>query len=133
MSLAGVFTRREAASMTTSVPGTDVFAWSQLPEHKDGIDVLILCGGSKDDLPQQGPEMAALFNTVDSFDTHATIPEYFAAVDAPARAAGTTAIISTGRSEEHTSELQSRFDLVCRLLLEKKKAKSPLRAPGVIN
>src|SRR5699024_6924001 len=96
MSLSGVFTRREAANITTSVAGTDVFAWSQLPEHRDSIDVLILCGGSKDDLPQQGPEMAALFNTVDSFDTHATIPEYFAKVDAPARAAGTTAIISTG-------------------------------------
>jgi len=96
MSLAGVFTRRDTESITTSVPGTDVFAWSQLPEYQDRIDVLILCGGSKDDLPQQGPEMAALFNTVDSFDTHATIPEYFAKVDAPARAAGTTAIISTG-------------------------------------
>src|SRR5699024_9977707 len=87
---------RDTESITTSVPGTDVFAWSQLPEYQDRIDVLILCGGSKDDLPQQGPEMAALFNTVDSFDTHATIPEYFAKVDAPARAAGTTATISTG-------------------------------------
>ena len=67
-----------------------------LPQHTGNIDVLILCGGSKSDLPEQGPQLAALFNTVDSFDTHARIPEYFAAVDAPARANGKTALISAG-------------------------------------
>lgn len=96
MTLAGVYTRRTPDSISPASSHTAVFEWAQLPEHTDRIDVLILCGGSKSDLPQQGPELAALFNTVDSFDTHAKIPEYFAEVDAPARAAGTTAVISTG-------------------------------------
>ena len=67
-----------------------------LARHTGDIDVLILCGGSKSDLPEQGPALAASFNTVDSFDTHAMIPEYFAAVDAPATAAGKTALVSAG-------------------------------------
>ena len=67
-----------------------------LAGHTGRIDVLILCGGSKQDLPEHGPQMAALFNTVDSFDTHARIPEYFAAVDAPALANRKTALISAG-------------------------------------
>ena len=67
-----------------------------LPDHTDRIDVLILCGGSKEDLPAQGPAMAALFNTVDSFDTHARIPAYFAEVDVPAQANRKTALISAG-------------------------------------
>lgn len=96
MTLVGVFTRRDPAAVTPGHPETTVLAGDTLPEHCGDIDVLILCGGSKDDLPRQGPELAALFNTVDSFDTHALIPEYFASVDAPARAAGTTALISTG-------------------------------------
>ncbi|MCD9472945.1 diaminopimelate dehydrogenase, partial [Photobacterium phosphoreum] len=62
----------------------------------DAIDVLILCGGSKSDLPEQGPALAALFNTVDSFDTHAKVPDYFHAVDQSAEPAGNTAIISVG-------------------------------------
>ena len=60
------------------------------------VDVLILCGGSKDDLPKQAPELAAHFNLIDSFDTHARIPEHFAAVDDAARAGGTLALISAG-------------------------------------
>jgi diaminopimelate dehydrogenase len=64
--------------------------------HRAGIDVLVLCGGSKDDLPQQSPALAAHFSLVDSFDTHARIPEHFDRVDAAARAAGTTALISAG-------------------------------------
>lgn len=96
MVLVGVYTRREPGNISPSFAGTDVFAWSQLAEHAERIDVLILCGGSKTDLPQQGPELASLFHTVDSFDTHATIGEYFASVDAPASAAGKTAVISTG-------------------------------------
>jgi diaminopimelate dehydrogenase len=69
---------------------------AELSGHADRIDVLILCGGSKQDLPEQGPRLAGLFNTVDSFDTHARIPDYFAAIDAPARANGKTALISAG-------------------------------------
>lgn len=96
MTLVGVFTRRDPGDVTTLSPDVEVAAWDSLPRRRDDIDVLILCGGSKSDLPEQGPIMAGLFNTVDSFDTHARIPEYFEAVDAPARAAGTTALISAG-------------------------------------
>lgn len=96
MTLVGIFTRRAPSALTPLVAGTPVYAMDALGEHRDAIDVLILCGGSKDDLPEQGPQLAAMFNTVDSFDTHARIPEYFASVDAPARANGKTALISIG-------------------------------------
>ncbi len=96
MRLVGVFSRRPRASVTPVDPETRVYHMSELDDHADAIDVLILCGGSKEDLPVQGPELAARFNTVDSFDTHARIPEYFAAVDAPARANNKTALISCG-------------------------------------
>ncbi|WP_024793281.1 diaminopimelate dehydrogenase [Tomitella biformata] len=96
MTLVGVFPRRDPATLTPADPATQVFSWDSLQGREDDIDVLILCGGSKEDLPVQGPELAARFNTVDSFDTHARIPEYFASVDPVARAAGKTALISTG-------------------------------------
>lgn len=96
MKLVGIYTRRSPEQLTPLNPGTSVYGMDQLQQSTDQIDVLILCGGSKEDLPQQGPQLAALFNTVDSFDTHARIPEYFAAVDAPARANQKTALISTG-------------------------------------
>ena len=96
MELVGIYTRRPPEQVQPVTAGAAVFGMDALAQHADRIDVLILCGGSKEDLPQQGPEMAALFNTVDSFDTHARIPEYFAAVDAPARANGKTALISAG-------------------------------------
>ena len=96
MTLVGVFTRRDPGTIDPPTPATPVLPWAQLPDYREDIDVLILCGGSKDDLPQHGPELAAQFTTVDSFDTHARVPEYFAAVDAAARPAGTTAIISVG-------------------------------------
>ncbi|WP_182346861.1 diaminopimelate dehydrogenase [Tomitella gaofuii] len=96
MELVGVFTRRDPAAVTPQAHGTRVYGWDALAQFEDVVDVLILCGGSKEDLPQQGPALAARFTTVDSFDTHARIPEYFASVDGPARAAGTTAVISTG-------------------------------------
>ncbi len=96
MTLHAVFTRRDPATITPPAADIPVLPWDELLEHRDAVDVLVLCGGSKDDLPQQGPELAAHFTTVDSFDTHARVPEYFAAVDAPARAGGNTAIISVG-------------------------------------
>lgn len=96
MRLVGIYTRRAPAAVTPMHADTPVFAMADLPGHADRIDVLILCGGSKDDLPEQGPRLAALFNTVDSFDTHARIPDYFAAVDAPALANRKTALISVG-------------------------------------
>jgi len=96
MTLVGVFTRRAPETLTPAHPDTKVFAWDSLTEHTGDIDVLILCGGSASDLPEQGPELARLFNTVDSFDTHARIPEYFAKVDASAAVSAHTALISTG-------------------------------------
>lgn len=96
MQLKGVFTRRDPATLEARLPITEIHRWSALEDHLGEIDVLILCGGSKEDLPEQGPELARSFNTVDSFDTHARIPEYFASVDAAARPAGKTALISTG-------------------------------------
>src|SRR5690606_39105038 len=72
------------------------FGIDALAGRERDIDVLVLCGGSRDDLPVQGPAFAARFNTVDSFDTHARIPEYFEAVDAQARAGGTLALVACG-------------------------------------
>ena len=96
MQLVGIYTRRPPEQLTPLQSATPVYAMDDLSSHTADIDVLILCGGSKEDLPRQGPALAALFNTVDSFDTHARIPEYFAAVDAPARAGQKTALISAG-------------------------------------
>ncbi|MGO1833131.1 Meso-diaminopimelate D-dehydrogenase [Actinomycetales bacterium JB111] len=96
MTLVGIFTRRDPATVTPARAQSAVYAWDELAARRDEIDVLVLCGGSKSDLPVQGPELAASFHTVDSFDTHARIPEYFASVDAVARKAGTVALISTG-------------------------------------
>ena len=96
MQLVGLYTRRPPAQITPLHASTPVYAMDALPSHVDQIDVLILCGGSKSDLPQQGPALAALFNTVDSFDTHARIPEYFASVDVPAQANRKTALVSAG-------------------------------------
>lgn len=96
MELVGVFTRRDPSSVRLLDPQVTVYKLDDIVQFEDDIDVLILCGGSKSDLPQQGPALAALFNTVDSFDTHAKIPEYFHAVDQSAGAAGNTALISVG-------------------------------------
>jgi diaminopimelate dehydrogenase len=95
LELTGVFTRREPANLkvTSNVP---VLRLNDIEKYVNDIDVLILCGGSKDDLPEQGPMLSKLFNTVDSFDTHAKVPEYFEAVDASAKPNGKTAIISVG-------------------------------------
>ena len=96
MTLCGVFTRRDPASLTLSTPGVPVWRADEAPQRAKELDVLILCGGSATDLPKQTPELAKLCCVVDSFDTHACIPEHFAAVDAAAREAGTTAAISVG-------------------------------------
>lgn len=95
MSLVGVFSRREPSSLAGQT-AAQVYAIDSLKDFTEKIDVLILCGGSKDDLPVQGPQYAAMFNTVDSFDTHARIPEYFESVDVPAKAHNKTALISVG-------------------------------------
>ncbi len=96
MTLVGIYTRRNPADLVPLNANAQVFSMDDLAGHAGDIDVLILCGGSKSDLPEQGPALAALFNTVDSFDTHARIPEHFARVDTPARAAKKTALISAG-------------------------------------
>ena len=96
MQLAAVFTRRDPASIQPVTPDVPVLAAAKAAEMQDKIDVMILCGGSATDLPKQTPALARLFNVVDSFDTHARIPEHFAAVDAAAKEGGTLALISAG-------------------------------------
>ena len=96
MRLVGVFSRREPASVTLLDSSTPVYAMADIEQYQDAVDVLILCGGSKSDLPEQGPYLAKFFNTVDSFDTHAKVPEYYAALDKSARAAGRVAMLSVG-------------------------------------
>lgn len=96
MTLAAVFTRRAPSSLSIKTEGVPVMHADDVLQMKDKIDVMILCGGSATDLPEQTPALAANFNVVDSFDTHARIPEHFAAVDAAARASGKLGIISVG-------------------------------------
>ena len=96
MRLAAFFTRRDPATLVTLTPGVPVYPADELPAHQDEIDVLILCGGSAKDLPVQSPECAKYFNIVDSFDTHAKIPEHFASVDAAAQTGSHVALISAG-------------------------------------
>lgn len=93
MELVAVFTRRDGLIMDD---GSTALHISKIEEYKDKIDVMILCGGSATDLPIQTPKIAEMFNTVDSFDTHAKIPEYFENVDKVAKDAGTLSIISVG-------------------------------------
>lgn len=94
MELAAIFTRREPKSLSPLTPGVPVLSVSEAESRKGKIDVMVLCGGSASDLPKQMPSLAAHFNTVDSFDTHAKIPDYLAAADKAA--VNTTAIISVG-------------------------------------
>ena len=96
MELAAVFTRRNPAALSIRKAGVPVVSVGEMETWKDKIDVLILCGGSATDLPEQTPKYAKDFNVIDSFDTHARIPEHFAAVDASAKAGGKVAIISVG-------------------------------------
>jgi len=96
MELVAVFTRRPPETVKILTPGVAVRHADEAPAMKDDIDVLILCGGSATDLPVQTPEYAKYFTVVDSFDTHAKIPEHFAAVDAAAKQSGKIAVISCG-------------------------------------
>ena len=96
MTLAAVFTRRDPASVQIRTPGVPVLALSEVESWKDQIDVVILCGGSATDLPEMTPALAKSFNVIDSFDTHANIPEHFARVDAAAKESGHIAFISVG-------------------------------------
>ena len=93
--LFGVFTRR-APEQVKTLTGAPVYAADSIVDHVSEIDAVILCGGSATDLPVQTPLLAKHFNVVDSFDTHARIPEHFAAVDAAAKEGGHTALISGG-------------------------------------
>lgn len=96
MELCGVFTRRDPKELKVLTEGVRVFSVNDFENLKNGFDAVILCGGSATDLPLQGPKYAALCNTVDSFDTHARIPEYFKAVDDSAKRAGKVSLISVG-------------------------------------
>ena len=96
MELVAVFTRRAPESVKILTPNVSVYHVDEAVSKKDEIDVLILCGGSATDLPVQTPEYAKYFNVVDSFDTHARIPEHFANVDAAAKESGKVAMISVG-------------------------------------
>lgn len=96
MELRGVFTRRPPEKVHILTEGVKVYPISQAAQMKQEIDVMILCGGSATDLPEQTPDFARMFNVVDSFDNHAKIPEHFEAVDAAARESGKTALISAG-------------------------------------
>lgn len=96
MELVAVFTRRAPETVKILTDGVTVYHIDDLKNMQDKIDVLILCGGSATDLPVQTPEYAKLFNVVDSFDTHAKIPEHFENVDASAKTSGKVAIISVG-------------------------------------
>lgn len=93
--LTAVFSRRDPAGIKT-VTNVPVYSVNDILNYKDEIDVLFLCGGSATDLPKQTPEYAKYFNVIDSFDTHANIPQHFAAVDASAKEAGKVALISCG-------------------------------------
>jgi diaminopimelate dehydrogenase len=96
MKLVGVFTRRNPQEVTIATKTAKVYAMDDAKNMTDEIDVMILCGGSATDLPEQGPVFAKLFNTIDSFDTHARIPEYFDAVDQSAKEGKHLSMISVG-------------------------------------
>lgn len=96
MELKAVFTRRDPSAVVIKTAGAEVKHFDDMISMKDEIDVMMLCGGSATDLPVMGPEIAANFNTIDSFDTHAKIPEYFENVDKAAKAGNNVSIISVG-------------------------------------
>lgn len=96
MELVGVFTRRDPSTIKTVTERVSVFTLDEAKQMIEQIDVMVLCGGSMSDMPVQGPEFASLFNTVDGYDTHAKIPEYFAAMNKNALDAKKVSIIASG-------------------------------------
>ncbi len=96
MELVAVFTRRAPENLSILTGTAKVCSVNDVEQWKDKIDVMVLCGGSATDLPKQTPEYAKMFNVVDSFDTHAKIPEHFANVDAAAKEGGKVGVISIG-------------------------------------
>ena len=96
LELTAVFTRRDPSSVKILTSGVPVYSIADAEKHKDEVDVLVICGGSATDLPKQTPEFAKYFNVIDSFDTHARIPEHFANVDKAAKDNGHIALISCG-------------------------------------
>jgi diaminopimelate dehydrogenase len=93
MELIAVFSRRSLKNTQSGLPVVDI---TKIAEYKDKIDVMLLCGGSATDLVEQGPQIAGMFNAVDTFDTHAKIPEYYQSVDEAAKSSGKLAAISVG-------------------------------------
>ena len=96
MRLVGVFSRRDPATVNLLDSNVPVYDIDKIEQFKDQVDVMILCGGSKSDLPEQGPYLAQHFNTVDSFDTHAKVNEYYDALDVSAQKSGKVALLSVG-------------------------------------
>lgn len=96
MELAGVFTRRDPENVKLATPGARAYRLDDAKNMKDQIDVMIICGGSATDLPTQTPELAKYFDVIDSFDTHANIPQHFQDVDEVCRANGNVGLISVG-------------------------------------
>lgn len=96
LELAAVFTRRNPAEVSILTPGVGVYSVADVLQKQGELDVLMLCGGSATDLPVQTPEYAKYFNVIDSFDTHARIPEHFENVDRAAKESGHIAMISVG-------------------------------------
>ena len=96
MELVAFFTRRSPEALTTQTPNVPVYNTKDILDHKDDVDVLIICGGSATDLPVQSPEYAKYFNIIDSFDTHANIPQHFDNCDKRAQEGGKIALISMG-------------------------------------
>ena len=94
--LVAVFTRRDPSTVKINTESVKVDTVDNILEYKDQIDVLMICGGSATDLPKQTPEYAKYFNVIDSFDTHAKVPQHFAAVDTAAKEGGKLAMISCG-------------------------------------
>ena len=93
LKLEAIFTRRNTKNI---ISNSKLLHISEMKNYIGSIDVMILCGGSATDLPQQTPEIAKMFNTVDSFDTHAKIPEYFNILDKVTKSSGTIGLISVG-------------------------------------
>ena len=96
MELKGIFTRRDPASLKIRTAGVPVYSVNDLKDKTADFDVMINCGGSATDLPVTTPEYAALYNVIDSFDTHAKIPEHFKAVDEASKSANKVSLISAG-------------------------------------